>query len=342
MEKDESNMAQQLALAARPRTLDGLIGQKKIVAQIRGLMSSGRMVKNWLLVGPTGVGKTTIARVLALSFECEHQVAFGSPCKACYQNRGSFDIYEINGSKIRGVDELETALEGAELYPRFGKYRVYVLDECHQISDKGQSLILKYLEDTPDSTIFILATTDPHMLRDTIQSRCGAGTFRLRELDYDDITILVSRLLKRVGSDRPADRLVDELVEAQIRYPRSIVQAVEKYVSGMDPKDAIDVVGAGDVDTKALNRSLVKGDWQGVARYLLKAQPGDMRAIRLSCIAYLRKILLTSPEVSDRTKSIADAVAMLCSLQNTEGVVMAGGVASALYGIVERMAQYKH
>jgi DNA polymerase III subunit gamma/tau len=335
-------MTQQLSLSARPKNLHSLVGQKKLVEQIRGMMASGRMVKSWLLVGSTGTGKTTLARILALSLVCEHQAIFGSPCKECWANRNSFDIYEINASKITGIRELEAALDGADLYPRFGKYRIYVLDEVHRTSAAAQSLILKYLEDdTPDSTIFILATTDPHMLSDTIQSRCGAGTFRLKELDYDDITLLVTRLLKKVGSDRPADRLVDELVENQIRYPRTIVQTVEKYVSGMDAKDAIDVVGAGDVDTKALNRALVKGDWKGVARYLLDAQPNDMRAIRIACIRYLRKILLTSPEISDRTKSVADAVALLCSLQNTEGVVMAGGTAAALYGITARMEQYK-
>lgn len=335
-------MAQQLALSARPRTLDSLIGQAKLVEHIRGLMASGRVVKNWLLVGPTGCGKTTLARILALSFQCEHQDVFGTPCKQCTKNRASFDIEEINASKITGVRELEAALEGADFAPRMGRYRIYILDECHRASAAGQSLILKYLEDTPETTLFILATTDPHMLTDTIQSRCGAGTFRLRELDMDGVTSLVTRLLKKAGSDRPVDRLCDELVENQIRYPRTIAQAVEKYAAGADPKDAVDVVGAGDVDTKALTRALVKGDWPGVTKYLLEAQPNDTRGIRLSCIAYLRKILLQSPEISERTKAVSDSLYTLCSLQNSEGVVMAAGIASALYGVCAKFAEYRH
>jgi hypothetical protein len=333
---------QQLSLSARPRSLDALVGQEKVVQRIRGHVKNGRVVKAWLLVGPTGTGKTTLARILSLSFQCEHQTVFGSPCKACYENKSSFDIFETNASKHTGKDEIEAALAGADSYPRMGAYRVYIIDEVHRASANAQDMILKYLEDTPETTIFILCSTAPHRLIETLQGRCAGGLLRLRPLDIDGVTVLVARLLKRIKSKLPTDRLAEALVEAGVFYPRHITHAVDRYAAGEMPEEAAKVLAGEAIDVRALTRAVVKGDWLGVAKYMYAAESSDARAIRLGCLAYLRAILLQSSEISDRTAAVAFAIKELCGLQNSEDSVIMSGVSAALYTITGVLSEYRH
>ena len=334
-------MSQQLSLSARPRSLDAMIGQGKIVANIRGIIAKGTVPKAILLTGPTGCGKTTISRILALSLQCQHQRVFGSPCKECRANKSSFDINEVNAAKIRGIRELEAELEGSVYSPRFGPYRIYIIDECQGMTKESQSLILKYIEDdTPETTLFILCSTEPHLIKATVQGRCLC--YQMKELESDDITLLVERLLKKVESPLPADRLVDVLVERNISYPRHIAQAVEKYVAGADPEDAAEVEASAVIDIEALGNAMVKGDWAGASRYLQNATGADIRQIRISCIAFLRVILLQSPETDERTNVVADGLMQLCTLTNMEDLAMSAGLACVLYRITAYFTNYKH
>ena len=217
---------QQLSLSARPKTLDELIGQRKVVKAIRGHMSSGRVTKAWLFTGPKGTGKTTTARILALSYQCTHGEKFGVPCADCRKLRQSFDIHYVNAAKLPGIRELEDSLQGAYYSPRVGPYRIYILDEVHRFSSQAQGSLLGYLEDdTPATTIFILCTTDAHLLLPTVQSRCTI--YKLNEMQEEDIGKLVPVLLERAGSDLPADRLAIHLAEKGVGSPRLIAQAVE-------------------------------------------------------------------------------------------------------------------
>lgn len=342
-------MPRQLSLSARPKSFDELIGQPKLVDRIRRHIQSGRIPEAWLLTGPTGTGKTTVARILSVSLQCTHQTVFGNPCKECrvlsksfYESgiSSGFDMYEINAAKITGIRELEQELEGTYFLPRFGDYRIYILDECHQLSSHAQNLALKYLEDSPETTQFILCSTAPQKLIETLRSRCTV--YRLRELGIDDITVLVETLLRKIRSDLPADRLAESLVDRGVYYPRLIAQAVEKYSAGATPDEAADVEGATEVDTKALSSALVKGDWPTVAGFLANSQVADIRAIRLSCIAYLRAILWASPEVSERTGVVAKAITVLCEIPSAEDLVMSAAVSAALYPVVSMFSKYKH
>lgn len=309
-----------------------------MVAQIRGHIKAGRSIGGWLFCGPTGTGKTSIARILALSLQCTHQKEFGNPCDACREIKSSFDIYEINASKVNGIRELEQALEGADYVPRIGQRRVYILDEAQKITDAGQNLVLKYIEDAPETTVYIICSTAPHKLLETLQARCVM--YQLRQLELEDITVLVARLLKRAKSDLPVDRLADSLVDRGVFYPRLICHAVEKYIAGADPDEAVEVQGSTQVDTKALCRALVKGDWAGVTKYLSQAQTADVRAIRLGCLSYLRSILWNETEIAERTSAVAKAITELCQLGNSEDLVMSAGLSASLYRVVSVFAKY--
>ena len=331
-------MAKQLSLSARPRTLDSLIGQQKIVNAIRGHAKSGRLPKAWLLTGPTGCGKTTTARILAVSYECTHQKQFGSPCKDCYNGRSRFSIQEINAAEITGKNEIGEALSGSDLGTLMdGAYRVYILDECHMMSTQAQNLALKFLEDSPESAIFILCSTAPEKIIPTLRGRCLC--YELRELGMDDTTLLVTRLLKLAKSDLPVDRLVDALAERRVKYPRLIAHAVEKYVGGAPPEEAVQVEGVAEIDIRALTKAVVKGNWEEASQYLLAAQAGDMRAVRISILGYLKTVLLESP-ISDRTLVVSKSIAAICSVQNAEDIVIASAVAAELYRLTAMFSKY--
>lgn len=332
-------MSQQLSLSARPKSFDELVGQEKMVAQIRGHMREGRTISGWMFTGPTGCGKTTLARIMAISLQCEHQKKFGKPCLECRRNRTSFDIHEINAAKVTGKADLEALLEGADYAPRVGKYRIYVIDEIHRASGNAQDMMLKYVEDASPSTVYILCSANPQRIDQMLQGRCLV--YQLRALSIDDTTKLVETLLVRVQSKKPADRLAEALVDRGISYPRLIAHAVEKYVAGAKPEDAVEVEGSAIVDVKNVTRAIVKGEWDSVAKYLHKAQASDMRGVRLGVLAYLRGMLLNSADVEDRTGAVAKAILTITSLQNMEDIALSAGLAASLYQVTAHFARYK-
>jgi DNA polymerase III gamma/tau subunit len=220
-----------------------------------------------------------------------------------------------------------------------GAYRVYILDEVHMLSRSAQSLLLDYLEESPATTIFILCTTDPQKLLETVRSRCVC--YELKDLQEDDIEILVARLLKSIKSKLPSDRLVQELVDKHVHSSRLIAQAVEKYASGQTPEEAAQVEGSTAVDINALTRSMIKGDWVGVSNALLAESMTDLRPVRIQVVAYLRSILLRDKEISDRTKTVADAITALTNLSgNAEDSVVAGAMAAELYRVTSMFKGY--
>src|ERR1700680_1323988 len=125
-----------LALSMRPRSLDDLIGADKLVERIRKRFASGRIPKAFLLVGQTGGGKTTLARIMSRAMQCTHHKNFGEWCSRCWKHRKEYDIDEINAARIRKVEDIEAKTDSYVLAPLPGSpFRIYILDEAHQLSD---------------------------------------------------------------------------------------------------------------------------------------------------------------------------------------------------------------
>jgi len=344
----ESKLTQQLSLAARPRTLDGLIGQGRMVSRIRGHIDTGRYPKAWLFYGPKGVGKTTTARILALSYQCSHQELFGRPCKACRAlcpegvSAGiwsNFPVLEISGAAISTKEEMGYALSAAHAgIMGVGRYRVYIINEVQRCSSACLSLFLDRMEDTPRSTVFIFTTTEASRLSDPFRSRCQC--YELRELDADGVGLMVGRLLKRIGSALPADRLVEALLDSKVFSPRLVAQAVEKYTAGCDPDEAALVSGTPDVDIMALSKAITHGDWPSAAQYLQGAQRSDARSLRVLLMKYLRDQLLESSEIGPRATTVAKAIDLMSSVTNAEDEVVFAAICSSAYSLTKLFSQY--
>lgn len=166
----------------RSQTFNDMVGQEAVVRTLKNALNSGKLAHAYLFTGPRGTGKTTTARLLAKTVNCEHPVD-GEPCNQCQQCReitagNSFNVIEIDAASNRGIDNIRDLREKVMMPPSTGKYKVYVLDEAHMLTTEAFNALLKTLEEPPPYVIFVLATTDVHKMLPTVLSRCQRFDFK--------------------------------------------------------------------------------------------------------------------------------------------------------------------
>ena len=213
----------------RPSDFDSVYGQEEVVTVIRNAIINNKISHAYLFSGPRGTGKTTIAKIIAKLVNCEH-LESGKPCGKCYNCinfSNSNDIVEIDAASNNGVDEIREIRDKINLVPNNAKYKVYIVDEVHMLTNQAFNALLKTLEEPPSHVIFILATTEPHKIPLTIVSRCQKFRFtkiddtkivdRLKEISKleniscdDDAYYEIARLSD--GCMRDAINLLDQLV----------------------------------------------------------------------------------------------------------------------------------
>lgn len=323
-----------LSIAARPRRFHDLIGQREIIHQIRGQIASGRLPAAWLFAGPSGVGKTTLAKIVALSLQCRHQKKFGNPCSDCMRNLAAFDIVEINAAEASGIDETEGVISGAFFTPRPpSRYRVYLFDEAQGLSAASQRALLKYFEESPRTTVWMICTTEPEKISLTLRRRCIS--YNIPGLKQDRVGELVSRLIKNSGQKADAEDLSDRLRRFGVTSPGWITMAVEKYLAGESAEKAAQVGRETATDTLKLCRAAISGDWDVVRGVLAKANPNEARAIRASVAGYFRAVLLRAEEES-KARRAAEAVETLAKVSVYEDGLQFSALASALFSICRK------
>ena len=199
---------QVLARKWRPRDFESLVGQEHVVRALSHALDTGRLHHAYLFTGTRGVGKTTIARILAKSLNCERGLS-ARPCGQCGActaiDQGRFtDYLELDAASNRGVDEMTQLLENAVYAPAVGRYKVYVIDEVHMLSSHAFNAMLKTLEEPPPHMVFILATTDPQKVPVTVLSRCLQ--FNLKNMAPAAIAGYLDKVLEAEGVafERPA------------------------------------------------------------------------------------------------------------------------------------------
>ncbi len=170
----------------RPQKFNEVVGQEHITTTLKNAIKSGRIAHAYIFTGPRGVGKTTSARILAKTLNCLNQQN-AEPCNDCemcksIQSSQSLDIIEIDGASNRGIDEVRSLRDSVKYAPSKGKYKVYIIDEVHMLTKESFNAFLKTLEEPPEHTIFIFATTDIHKVPLTIISRCQRFDFRRIQL----------------------------------------------------------------------------------------------------------------------------------------------------------------
>lgn len=278
-----------LNLSLRPKTFSELFGQEKLVQQIRKHIEK-RPPNSWMFSGESGVGKTSIAQIMSIAYQCPHQKLWGDPCEACWNNKSSFAIHEINASDSTGKEEIGEVAQLSRNKPMNpnGK-RVIILNESHSLSKASQNLLLDVTEEPPVTTIWIICTTDSSKIIDTLKSRFIQ--YKLKELGISEVEAFLTKQSKQVGITRPLADLFEQCHVMQVGSPRKLLQALEKYAAG---SSAVEAVTAIDSKFPAFDlcRLVVKGDLNGVVKLFSEAKPEEARMIRAVLAGYIRGVLV--------------------------------------------------
>lgn len=232
----------------RPQNLEEIIGQEHITRTLKNAISENRVAHAYMFSGPRGVGKTTTARILAKALNCKAPNG-AEPCGKCANCQeitggSSVDVQEIDGASNRGIDEIRALRDNVKFAPASSKFKVYIIDEAHQITDAAFNALLKTLEEPPSHVVFILATTESQKIPVTILSRCQRYRFRL--LSASEITATLKKIIDNEGFkiDDAALEVITASAGGSMRDALSLLDQVISFSSGdVTAKDIQELLG---------------------------------------------------------------------------------------------------
>ena len=300
----------------RPKNFSEIIGQEHIVQTLTNALSSGMISHAYLFSGPRGTGKTTIARLFAKAVNCqnrkENEFEPCNKCSSCQEiNEGrSIDLTEIDAASHRGIDEIRELKDGIRFVPTKSKYKVFIIDESHQLTKEAANALLKTLEEPPAHAIFILATTEPHKMIPTIISRCQH--FDFWKLTMPQLIERLGILAKKEGIkiEKEALNLIAIAASGSIRDGESLLDQViafsgapfdaaqGKHIQGKEAikvEDIKDLLGIVDIALIAKFVNLIAEKQASKALDFLNeiTEKGqDVQEFVKSTINYLRQILI--------------------------------------------------
>ena len=240
-----------LARKYRPQKFSEVIGQEHVTRTLQNALEQGRTAHGYIFSGHRGIGKTTVARILAAALNCRSSdKPVAEPCGVCescteIRAGNAVDVIEIDAATNRGIDEIRELREAARYRPARDRFKIYILDEAHQITDAAFNALLKTLEEPPDHIVFMLATTQPEDIPQTIRSRCQHFSFRA--VKFDDIVGQLRDLVGRekIEADDDALALLAEAGDGSMRDALSILDQAIASSSGRITADSVrNLVGA--------------------------------------------------------------------------------------------------
>ena len=282
-------------------------------------------------------GKTTIMKIMALAFQCEHQKVFGNPCKECYKARHEFDILEVNASDVTKIDDLRIAVGDRWHYSPYpgSRRKVIILDELQKLSDSSQNYLLKLFEEGPETTVWMCGTSRPENIDVALRRRCA--NYVVPALDLEATRALAKKAIEVAGGDRDSDDLTDSLMEAGINSPGLILNAVEKYLEDntVSSDVAVRSDGVTEVDVRKLNSAIFKGNWRAAAAWLSTCNSRDANQIRRKLAMYLRVVLVNDTDFSDRNNVLAESIKILAGMNYVGDELQIAGICAVAYEIAK-------
>lgn len=233
-------MSEQYLVSARkyrPQTFDTVVGQSHITTTLKNAIRNKQVAHAYLFCGPRGVGKTTCARILARTINCESPTADMEACGSCsmcqsFNENASFNVFELDAASNNGVDSIRALTEQVRIAPQMGKYKIYIIDEVHMLSTAAFNAFLKTLEEPPSYAIFILATTEKHKILPTILSRCQI--FDFKRIQSNDIVTHLNSICVREGvvADEAGLHLIAQKSEGCMRDALSMMDRIASFANG--------------------------------------------------------------------------------------------------------------
>ncbi|MBI5560398.1 MAG: DNA polymerase III subunit gamma/tau [Deltaproteobacteria bacterium] len=319
---------QVIARKWRPNLFTEVIGQEHVVRTLTNAVSSGRIGHAYLFSGARGVGKTTVARILAKCLNCEKGPTT-SPCNSCETCRtiassSSMDVIEIDGASNTGVENVRELRESVAYAPSLGRYKVYIVDEAHMLSTPAFNALLKTLEEPPSHVVFIFATTEPHKIPITIHSRCQRFDFRRIPLKKINSHLLEIAGKEGITIEEEALYLITRESEGSLRDAQSLLEQVISFSgSAVKTSDVIDCLGLMDRSLiYELLENVLKKDAKGCLNIVEKAHDFgyDFKRVIIELLGCVRDVVvvrvggeeaLTVPESEvTRLKALCEGISL--------------------------------
>ncbi len=232
-------MSNQFIVSARkyrPQTFDTVVGQEHITSTLKNAIKNNQLAHAFLFCGPRGVGKTTCARILAKTLNCDTPTSDIEPCGECpsckaSQSNTSFNVFELDAASNNSVEDIRELNEQVRFSPQQGKYKIYIIDEVHMLTTQAFNAFLKTLEEPPAYTIFILATTEKHKILPTILSRCQI--FDFKRITTQDTVRHLSQISKKEGveAEEEALHVIAQKSEGCMRDALSILDKISSFTN---------------------------------------------------------------------------------------------------------------
>ena len=284
----------------RPQSLADVVGQEQVTVTLLNALSSSRVSHAYLFCGPRGTGKTSTGRILSKAVNCLKNGS-GEPCNECdmclaITEGRAMDVIEIDAASNTGVDDIRSLREKVNYAPGQAKYKVYIIDEVHMLSNSASNALLKTLEEPPPNVIFVLATTEAHKVLPTIMSRCQR--FDFRRVSQQDIMLKLDEICKAEGIkvETEAQRLVAKSSSGSLRDAENLLeQLFTFYGSEIGLNQVQDILGiTGDQRVKELAACIIKSDISGGMRIInaVSSDGLDMKQFNRELVSYLRSLLL--------------------------------------------------
>ncbi len=290
-----------LARKWRPQGFDDLIGQEPIVRLLKNSLDQGKIAHAYLFSGPRGVGKTSTARILAKSLNCSLGLT-SIPCGNCpscisITDGSSVDVMEIDGASNNSVNDIRDLRERVKYVPSEGRYKVYIIDETHMLSDAAFNALLKTLEEPPPHVVFVLATTAPRKIPQTVLSRCQHLLFR--RIPGALIKDRVKKISDAEGItvSNNAIEMIARAADGSIRDALTILDQLSSFSSDISETDVKDLLGVTDFRLiSQLSTALIEGRREDIIKIIseLVEKGTDIKSLMKELIQFFRDLLVAS------------------------------------------------
>ena len=306
----------------RPQTLAEIVGQEQVTQTLSNALNSGRVSHAYLFYGPRGTGKTSTGRILAKALNCLSD-GKGEPCNKCDMCRAitegrALDVIEVDAASNTGVDDIRSLREKVNYAPNEARYKVYIIDEVHMLSNSASNALLKTLEEPPPQVIFILATTEIHKMLPTIMSRCQR--FDFRRISRADVISKLNRICQTEGIKLEPEglNLIAKSATGSLRDAENLLEQLTTYYGteiGLHQVQAILGI-TGDQRAKELVAKIVAGDTAGGVATInsVNSDGLDLRQFNREVVEYLRQLLLVKTGSEDAVDLAAEDKAELKQL----------------------------